>query len=188
MKVDPQYWPVGKFFEYKPVYKVPAYQRSYAWGELEVGDFIRDLEHCYKKRKWTGSVSHFFGQIVTIKDRLAGTDSQEQSELVDGQQRMATFILLVRAIISIYESMKDEISGQMELANERGILEQRIRDLTRRFIRFEQEIESTIEAVQVLHLSKRDPLFPLLPRTHFTLVGRVLSRSSQHSRFSSERK
>lgn len=159
MKVDPQYWPVGKFFEYKPVYKVPAYQRSYAWGELEVGDFIRDLEDCYNKRKWTGPVNHFFGQVVTIRDRLPGTESQEQSELVDGQQRMATFILLVRAIISIYESIKVEISGEMERANENGILDQRIRDLTRRFIRFEQEIESTIEAVQVLHLSRRDADF-----------------------------
>ncbi len=159
MKVDPQYAPVGKFFEFKPFYRVPTYQRSYSWETLEVEDFVRDLANCYTKRKFTGAISHFFGQIVTIQENLGGTVGQAKFELVDGQQRIATFTILVVSLIKIYKEILEELDGDISKANEIGILRRRIGELTQRYITFEQEIGQALLPVHVLELSKRDLLY-----------------------------
>lgn len=156
MKVEPQYEPVGKFFEYKPMYRVPTYQRAYAWGKMEIDDFLRDLENCYKKRRLTNPISHFFGQIVTIKTLVEGTEKQEQFDLVDGQQRLATFILLIAALVQLYKEIITEIESDITKNNEKGILSERVNDLTARYIEFRQEVAQVIQTVEVLCLSRRD--------------------------------
>ena len=160
MIVKPQYDPIGKFFEYQPVYKVPTYQRAYSWEQLEIEDFTRDLETCYNKRKFDNPSVHFFGQIVCIAGDLQGSDGHKFHELVDGQQRIATFILLVNALVNIYrEVVSVEISGNIELNNEKGILEERIRNLTQRYIVFQKEVQQSIQDIEVLELSRRDRTF-----------------------------
>lgn len=160
MEVTPKYDPIGKFFEYQPVYRVPAYQRTYSWEQMEIEDFIKDLGTCYNKRKFEDPSVHFFGQIVCIAAELPGADGHKLFELVDGQQRIATFILLVNALINIYKEVIDqEIAGNIALNNEKGILEERIRNLTQRYLVFQKEIEQSIQNIRVLELSNRDRIF-----------------------------
>lgn len=159
MDVTPKYIAVGDLFKFEPAYRVPAYQRSYSWEELEIEDFIRDLETCYNKRKYDTAVVHFFGQIVCIQDKMQGTHDLTYYELVDGQQRIATFILLVLALKEIYKSIIVEINGDVALSNQVGILNVRIADIDKRYLYFQKEILEEFQELYVVELSNRDKNF-----------------------------
>jgi hypothetical protein len=159
MKVTPKYSPVGSFFQLKPAFKVPLYQRSYSWEQSEIEDFLKDLAICYDKRKYADPMVHFFGQIVCIEANWQGTYDLKYLELVDGQQRIATFTLLVLAIINIYKEIINEMLDDGDSVNHKSILNSRIGELTERFIQFPQEVGDGIEKVHVLELSKRDKSF-----------------------------
>ena len=65
---------------------VPPNQRDYAWTELEVSTLYQDFQ-----RAVTAGSSYFLGTIVTIpRDGML--------EVVDGQQRLATTVILLAAI------------------------------------------------------------------------------------------
>ena len=65
---------------------VPPNQRDYAWTDLEVSTLYQDFQRAVT----TGS-SYFLGTIVTIpRDGML--------EVVDGQQRLATTVILLAAI------------------------------------------------------------------------------------------
>src|ERR1700761_8261654 len=99
MQVTPVYAAVGSFFGNQLMYWVPKYQRAYAWDKLEIEDFLQDLEKCFNKRKVGSPINHFFGGIVSVEKPVEGTVNQSTYELVDGQQRMATFVLLASTIV-----------------------------------------------------------------------------------------
>lgn len=68
----------GEFF-------VPAYQRGYRWGEHEVRLLLDDITEA--------AGSDYFLQPVVVKRR-----DDDRWELVDGQQRLTTLYLILRAI------------------------------------------------------------------------------------------
>ncbi|WP_412476182.1 DUF262 domain-containing protein [Flavobacterium sp. TBRC 19031] len=155
MNVNPIYNAVGNFFEHKPMFRVPKYQRSYAWDKSELEDFIKDVENAYFKRKNGNPINHFFGGIVSVSQIVPGAVNQNEFELVDGQQRMATFVLFIAAIISVYEKLLLEAKSNQDIQNEK-IIEGRIAELKLRFVEFEQEIQRKTETVEVLKLSRAD--------------------------------
>lgn len=68
-------------------FHIPAYQRGYRWGEIEVRQLLDDIwDHCNES---------YYLQPVVVKERNGGW------ELIDGQQRLTTLYLLQRY-------MKDE--------------------------------------------------------------------------------
>lgn len=158
MIVDPIYNAVGSFFSYKPIYYVPKYQRGYAWEKLEVEDFLKDLDKCFTARLAGNEINHFFGGIVSVKKVVAGAVNQHSYELVDGQQRMATFVLVISAVISIYRDLSNEAVAAGDAANNAIILN-RINDLKQRFIAFDQEINRVRTTQDVLSLSRADLQF-----------------------------
>ena len=83
---------------------IPDYQRPYAWGEKECQTLWDDLfqfafpdSDCDKFR--SGIDKYFLGSIVTFKNERA------QLEIIDGQQRLTTLMLLLRAFYVKYENM-----------------------------------------------------------------------------------
>ena len=159
MAVEPDYGPVGELFKSTLVFRVPPYQRSYSWEQTEIEDFLRDLKVCYKKRKYETETIHFFGQIVCLREPLQGTDDLFSYHLVDGQQRIATFVLLAAALIKIYNTIYADIKNDLTLNNEKGVLEGRIKDLSREYLFFKKEIQGSRQPVDVLELSNVDKLF-----------------------------
>ena len=67
---------------------VPMYQRSYAWEEVHVRDLYQDVTSALAD----GEKDYFVGSIVVTKDPKAGFD------VVDGQQRLATTVILLATI------------------------------------------------------------------------------------------
>lgn len=84
-------------------YVVPEYQREYVWEESNVEQLLADLIAAYKQHS---QKPYFMGMMVVC----ATEDSS--LELVDGQQRITTFFLLLSAMAHLYEENHDD-SGKM---------------------------------------------------------------------------
>ena len=158
MELDPAYTPVGSLFDNKPMFFIPKYQRAYAWEAESVKDFIKDLKTCFYKRKSGSPVSHFFGGILSVEYRVQGVARQHEYEIIDGQQRVTTFSLLMACIVKIYKELEEKAKNLGDTDNQ-SILEGRIESLYIRFIEFNQEIQRNIKTVEVLRLSKPDQPF-----------------------------
>ena len=105
------------------LFKVPDYQRGYAWEEGQVGDFLEDLD-LLSPSKWhyTGTiVLHAVDSPTPEQDR----DGQHYSsaDIVDGQQRLTTTILVLdgirKALNTISADGSDPAQEAQDLA--RGI-------------------------------------------------------------------
>jgi uncharacterized protein with ParB-like and HNH nuclease domain len=158
MRVDPVHASVGNFFNNSPMFRVPKYQRSYAWEAPEIEDYLKDLESCFINQKNNTPINHFFGGMVSVEKAVSGVVKQHEYELVDGQQRFATFVLTIGAIISIYKEILLETKAISDTVNEK-IIQNRIDKLTERFIEFEQEVNRKSEFVEALVLSNADAQF-----------------------------
>jgi hypothetical protein len=78
-------------------YSIPIYQRRYAWRAEGKGhpldDLWEDVRTTLQRKRDGQHYMHFFGPLVVISSAIPGIFF-----LVDGQQRLTTMILLVRAI------------------------------------------------------------------------------------------
>lgn len=88
---------------------IPDYQRPYAWGEDECATLWDDLftfafpnDDCDAFE--STSDEYFLGPIVTFKNDAG------QLEIIDGQQRLTTIMLLLRAFYDKFANMKDKQS------------------------------------------------------------------------------
>ncbi|WP_460205742.1 DUF262 domain-containing protein [Scytonema sp. NUACC21] len=156
--MEPAYTSVGKIFEYKPMFFIPKYQRAYAWEAESVEDFIKDLKNCFERRKSQKPVNHFFGGVLCVRYPVAGAVNQYEYEIIDGQQRISTFTLLMACLIKIYRELKEEAKNLGD-ANNEFILLGRIKDLSERFIEFRQEVQRKVNSVEVMRLSRVDHPF-----------------------------
>ena len=85
---------------------IPDYQRPYAWEEPECQTLWDDIfvfafpENDYTKFD-SDNDEYFLGPIVTFKN------DNGKLEIIDGQQRLTTLMLLLRAFYSKFGNMKD---------------------------------------------------------------------------------
>ncbi|WP_181228780.1 DUF262 domain-containing protein [Helicobacter pylori] len=73
----------------KGVFEIPSYQRGYAWQERQLKDFWNDLEHLSK----LGNKFHYMHSLT-----LRGLENELEDsafEIIDGQQRLATSLILL---------------------------------------------------------------------------------------------
>jgi hypothetical protein len=71
-------------------FNVPDYQRGYAWGVDQVRDLLVDIEHLMLT---LGNGQHFTGTLVINK-----APNSERFDIVDGQQRLTTVVILMRCL------------------------------------------------------------------------------------------
>lgn len=88
-------------------YQIPDYQRPYQWTEKNCTKLLDDLFSSYEYYKGSG---YFCGSLVLI---VINTDSETNAEtydIVDGQQRLSTFILLAKVLVALYSERLNEKS------------------------------------------------------------------------------
>ena len=153
--MNPSYVSFSELFEHKPSYIVPRYQRAFAWEETQIDDFLKDIVNVFLKREQGEAVEHFFGGIICVDLPFPGAPPVKQYEVIDGQQRLTTFSLLVHSIISSYQSLCDRAKeeGDHEVIR---MCETQLDDLKKRFLEFEQMVAGDQITIHVMKLSKRD--------------------------------
>ena len=67
---------------------VPEYQRSYIWETENVNELLEDLSFAYENNE---EGEYFLGSLVLKKTNEPKFD---EYELLDGQQRLTTFLLI----------------------------------------------------------------------------------------------
>lgn len=97
------------FSDNKADFLIPDYQRPYAWQEKECQTLWDDIfsfafpDNDYSKFN-SSNDEYFLGPIVTFKN------DEKKQEIIDGQQRLTTLMLLLRAFYEKYGSMMDQQS------------------------------------------------------------------------------
>lgn len=99
------------FSDKRSNFLIPDYQRPYAWGEEECLTLWEDLFGFAipedGAREFNRDDEYYLGPIVTFKNESG------QLEIIDGQQRLTTLLLLLRAFYKRSEEMKDDETKSM---------------------------------------------------------------------------
>ena len=88
---------VSALFGGMTLFRVPAYQRAYEWENEQIDAFIDDVRRCWQRRINGERERHFFGSVVTSPKDPGGL-VRPRREVIDGQQRFATFLLFVASL------------------------------------------------------------------------------------------
>lgn len=90
--------------ELSAYYQIPTYQRPYQWTEENCEKLLDDLlssYECYKES------DYFCGSLVLIAIGIDSETNAKTYDIVDGQQRLSTFILLAKVLATLYDKDKD---------------------------------------------------------------------------------
>lgn len=104
--------------EKKANFLIPDYQRPYAWDDEQCLTLWDDIfEFAFPDNNtdnFNNDSEYFLGAIVTFRNGRF-------SEVIDGQQRLTTLMLLLRAFYDKFEKMKDPYSQAMRSRIEKCI-------------------------------------------------------------------
>jgi len=95
--IEPRYLKLNALFSDR-VFRIPRYQRFYSWGKEQRDDLFNDLRDLQRKNT---DRHHFMATIVchqTGEKVSANLIEYEKYDVVDGQQRITTLVLLLKAI------------------------------------------------------------------------------------------
>ena len=80
------------------IFQVPPYQRGYSWTKVERDALFQDLRNLRDLQR----DEHFMATLVFLdtgkQEMIGGADRLRVYDVVDGQQRLTTLIILLKAI------------------------------------------------------------------------------------------
>ena len=79
-------------------YIVPDYQREYVWTDKEINLLIDDIN---EQIETSNPREYFIGTVL-----VSPTEKPNHYEVIDGQQRLTTFFLLLCALKNLFEDEK----------------------------------------------------------------------------------
>lgn len=135
------------------VFYVPEYQRFYSWSTREWEDLWDDLRNIPEQH------SHYMGTVI-LEGEVRQIDTEELEQgyseyaIVDGQQRLTTLVVLVKAIRSAFEvrAQKGGIPDHKIFEKVSGFVE----DARPQFIRHSVIQDDLYEAENKLRLQEGD--------------------------------
>ena len=71
-------------------FSIPLYQREYSWGEEQWRETLDDRIHSFNK---SDMETDYWGNIIVYKN-----DTSKEFDIVDGQQRIITLLLLILSV------------------------------------------------------------------------------------------
>lgn len=147
---------LGDLISRRIPFNVPKYQRAFAWDEEEITDFIKDLQELFKARRKDPSSTkrHFFGGLVSVDKLATGTKPGRVYEVVDGQQRLATFFLAIALLIKGLRKLQTE--ADPVTSKESGSHADTSRD---DYLEYKEVVSGGVQPRLRLTLSKADNAF-----------------------------
>ncbi|WP_050579826.1 DUF262 domain-containing protein [Helicobacter pylori] len=106
---------VGKAYQLKDIlateldsyYQIPNYQRPYQWTKENCEKLLDDLFFNYEDDRES---DYFCGSLVLIVACIDPATKAKTYDIVDGQQRLSTFILLAKVLLALYSERLTEES------------------------------------------------------------------------------
>ncbi|GAA6987906.1 hypothetical protein HpCHC71_15300 [Helicobacter pylori] len=127
----------------KGVFEIPSYQRGYAWQDRQLKDFWNDLEHVSK----LGDKFHYMHSL-TLRE-LENEFENSAFEIIDGQQRLATSLILLGLLAKTTQNKDPKYS----LINLEPILSYKYYGLSEAFRAITEE-EKDLEAFKTSFYAK----------------------------------
>ncbi|GAA8023648.1 hypothetical protein HpMS7_14380 [Helicobacter pylori] len=127
----------------KSVFEIPSYQRGYAWQMRQLKDFWNDLEHVSKLRN-----QFHYMHSLTLRE-LENEFENSAFEIIDGQQRLATSLILLGLLAKTTQN-KDQ---RYSLINLEPILSYKYYGLREAFRAITEE-ENDLEAFKTSFYAK----------------------------------
>ena len=102
----------------KEMYSIPIYQRPYSWEEKNIKDFLESIFDAFKevneKKSETNAKPVFFGTIQLDRNKDDNT-----LDIVDGQQRLTTFLLFLDLLQRNEKHLKEYIDCSKVIKSEK---------------------------------------------------------------------
>ena len=96
---------IGEWLSENAHYRIPMYQRRYAWGASEVEQLLHDLLNCSQDKPY------YIGSLVVFKNK-AENGEPISYEVIDGQQRLTTLLL-----IAAYFKLEGASANRLQFEN-----------------------------------------------------------------------
>jgi len=129
----------------KNQYIIPPYQRPYSWSEEQCRELFEDLKRAFEDENTN---EYFLGNIVTASSR----EDKNRLEVIDGQQRLTTLTLLIRALLFLDSNNKKLENSIWELNRRTGERqEQRLKTMV-----FQDKDSKFLEEALELNLDSND--------------------------------
>src|SRR5689334_22872644 len=100
-------------------FRVPPYQRAYSWNTEQIEDFITDIQRLYdlrvadtREEETRDTSPHFFGSIICDDRFDSSSETEHVYEVVDGQQRLATFFITFGVLIRAFRELAEYSKGK----------------------------------------------------------------------------
>lgn len=105
---------ISDVFNNSTLVEIPFFQRSYVWEEDLWQRLIDDMEYVVKTKK-----AHFLGSIILKSGREPNEDDDYSScyTVVDGQQRLTTFLIFMKALC-LLQNQPDAFNSQFRINGE----------------------------------------------------------------------
>nr|VVV06593.1 hypothetical protein AW0309160_04087 [Aliivibrio wodanis] len=152
----------------KWAYYIPAYQREFNWDESKAIDLVNNFCRGIKKLKndTNGQSFTFLGAIISIDDKESILPKPENRNdlpseihhIIDGQQRLTTLIIIIKALDSLIKSEMANVKNKLTDSTHEPEVGELIQITKKTMNQFKTSLISKIE--------KRDCLFDDEPSYH----------------------
>lgn len=119
-------------------YNVPDYQREYVWQEKEV---VRLLDDIVDEMDGNSKTEYFVGTII-----VTPRESNNQFDVIDGQQRLTTFYLILCAMKALFD-LRDEENEINSLISSSKVLDT---GKTKKILKLEPRYDGAFEIIQCI--------------------------------------
>lgn len=113
--IQPEFKPLIVILSDK-LFRIPEYQRHYSWQSRQRHELFEDIKKLELAREKYDERTHFMATIVCLKTKdkeQVGSNTFYIYDVVDGQQRLTTLVILLKSI-----SLKLESDQQLDEAKE----------------------------------------------------------------------
>ena len=117
LNIQPRYLTLTELLENR-LFRIPYYQRPYSWRNKQRADMFEDISKLRDKAK---NSFHFMATVVGLRrdTKTIVTDEYSVIEVVDGQQRLTTLVLLLKAIEKKLSSSLTDLGPTLHNPNAR---------------------------------------------------------------------
>ncbi len=127
-------------------YNVPDYQREFVWKEKEV---VRLLDDIVDEMDGNSKTEYFVGTVIVTPREL-----NNQYDVIDGQQRLTTFYLILCALKALLD-LKQEENEINSLISSSRVLDS---GKTKKILKLEPRYDGALEIVQCIIKVNSEPL------------------------------